>query len=170
MGIYKIASVNSLSKKKQINKKKTLLSYLSKKYEPNFSNYDADTGDKVAGINMQNNNNFNSLNKVNLRLAKEEILGDAHRNQTAPINWLHALKSGTVGTSGGFVLSQLTKVKGRLGGLMSLGLGTGVALADMKRQLSNYNRQMAARELIAGKRTARSNAYAKYLASKYLNG
>lgn len=154
------------------DKKKSIFSYLTRKSKTDFSKFDPDTGEKIA---FQNNTQTNpKVNKPfgnikNLKLAKQEALADARQTKSQPVDWFHALKAGTVGTSGGFVASQLLGKSGRTAGLMSLGLGAAIAGLDTKRQLSDYNKQMAARELIAGKRTSRSKAYYNNLVSKYSN-
>ena len=158
---------------KSLPKKKTGLIHLlfKKKKGPDFSHFDPDTGEKIANQLrdelVQNNPTGNIRRNPSLSLAKEEAITDARRGQDKPIDWFHALKSGTVGTSGGFVLSQLAHLKGRKAGLLSLGLGTAIGAIDMKKQLGNYNKQMAARELIAGKKTPRSVAYYENLKRKY---
>lgn len=129
-----------------------------------LSKFDPYTGDKIAQQIVPNNtpNSFKDFN-----VAKQEVYADASRKQTSPIDWFHSLKAGTVGTSGGFVLSNLLKLEGRSQGLVSLGLGGLIAGLDAKRQLGNYNRQMAARELLANKKTPRSLAYYKLIKDKY---
>ena len=172
MAIQGMVNVES-NKTKSIPKKKTgLINILfKKKKNPDFSHFDPDTGEKIANQLrndlVKNNPNMTVRNNSSLSLAKEEAIADAKKNQDKPIDWFHALKSGTVGTSGGFVLSQLAHLKGRKAGLISLGLGSAIGAMDMKRQLGNYNKQMAARELIAGKKTPRSIAYYENLKRKY---
>lgn len=155
-------------------RKKGLMGILfKKKSSPDFSHFDPDTGEKVANqlrnelVNNNNKMNVPNSKNTSLSLAKEEAMADARKGQSKPIDWFHALKAGTVGTSGGFVLSQLAHLKGRKAGLLSLGLGSAIGAMDMKRQLGDYNKQMAARELIAGKKTPRSIAYYKNMKSKY---
>lgn len=153
-----------------------------KRKKIDFSRFDPETGEKIAqirGLMPQNQSNQIQQPRYSIKirpyvnyspaqkLMRQEAMADAMRNQEKPIDWLHALKSGTVGTSGGFVLSQLLNQKGRIAGLMSLGLGGLIAGLDLNRQLYNYNKQMAARELIAGKLTPRALAYKEYLEQKY---
>ena len=158
---------------------------IKKKKKPkiDFAKFDPDTGDKIATIQGMNTLNqpqpITPKYSISIRpfkrytpiqkLRRQEAMADAMRSQEQPIDWLHALKSGTVGTSGGFVLSQLLNKKGRIAGLMSLGLGSIIAGLDLHRQLYKYNKQMAAREYLAGKLTPRALAYKKYLEEKYKN-
>ena len=141
-------------------KKKSLISYLTHKNEPkiDITKYDPTTEEKIAQVNSYN---------PNVTLAKQEAVATASKKQEQPADWFHALKAGTVGTSGGFVASQLLGVKGRAAGLLSLGLGTAFAVMDVKKQVSNYNKQMGARELLIHKNTGRSQAYKQYLTDKY---
>lgn len=155
-----INNTNNTNKLNKPKKKKSLISYLTHKNDPkiDFTKYDPTTGEKIA--------QFQSYNP-NVSLAKQEAIATASNKQEQPADWFHALKAGTVGTSGGFVASQLLGVKGRAAGLMSLGLGAAIAGMDVKNQISNYNKQMGARELLAHKNTARSKAYKEYLTDKY---
>lgn len=163
MSISQITKTNKKQLNNNVNKiekKKSLISYLTNKTGPkiDFSKYDPVNGEKIAQMNSYN---------PNMALAKQEELATARKKQEQPADWFHALKAGTVGTSGGFVASQLLGVKGRAAGLLSLGLGSAFAGMDVKKQVSNYNKQMAARELLTNKKTGRSEAYKNYLTSKY---
>ena len=172
MSIERMNNVSSLNTKKKTKPKKSILKYIFNKHRiADFSKFDPETGEKFANSVLIANSPavLKNKNNPNLTLAKQEIIADSLKDKESPIDWLHALKSGTVGTSGGFVLSQLLGKRGRIAGLMSLGLGGLIAGLDAKRQLYDYNKQMAARELLSKKRTPRSIAYAEYIRKKYLN-
>ena len=150
-----------------------------------LSKFDPITGEKVAFEGMiQNKGGSNSVTqglKGNQRIdpekykglmrrrlmAVDEIKAEAKKGKTDPIDKWDAVKSGTIGTSAGFVLGNLLNTTARNKGLMSLGMGLGIAALDAKKQMSDYNSQMGARETLLGIDTPRKEAYLKNIKQKY---
>jgi len=148
------------------NKKKKYVINPNKKID--LSKFDPYTGEKVATPVLPMQNQPVSPDVIKKRkLEALELRADANRTQTQPVDWLHSAKSGTVGATGAYVLANLFNLKRRTQGLASLALGGLIAGLDAKRQISNYNRQMAAREVISGVNTPRAQAYTQMLRNKY---
>ena len=131
----------------------------------NFAQFDPDTGEKIANPIQQEN------------LARMEAMADAQGRRSAPSNTEETIKDGVTGGSLSYLVtnSAITKDSKRIKALTALrkkgliGL-TGALTAGLLsriKQRGEYNRQQAARELLAGKKTARSIAYRNYLRNKY---
>jgi len=142
---------------------------LKLKKKIDLSKFDPYTGEKVADVNTVNTKPQNSAvnTLVKSPTARYELNADANRHQTQPVDWFRSAKAGTVGATGAYVLGNLFNASRRTQGLASLAFGGLLAGMSAKRQLSNYNRQQAARELKANKITPRAKAYAELLNEKY---
>jgi len=146
-------------------KKKKLKSKNRKLFNPDFSNYDTDTGSKIAE---------DSSSKY---LANMEAASEARKTRRSPYNKEETLKDAATGGSLSYLvgramnLGDSKKLKfltsSRKHGILGLGAAGVAAALSVKKQKGDYNRQQAAREFVAGKETGRSSAYKKYLKSKY---
>jgi len=146
------------SKKK---KKSGVLKYLFAKDKDNvdLSGFDANTGDKVASLTHAD---------FAKQKAMMEVKADAARNQAEPVDKGQVLKDGATGASlstlaGHVLLGDRTRTKGLIG----LATGLGVGAISAKRQINDYNKQMAAREALVGQHTGREKAYLSGLKNKY---
>ena len=134
----------------------------------NFAQFDPDTGEKIANpIQVAQQNN----------LAKMEAVSDALGRRRVPSNKEETLKDAATGGSLSYLVanSAITKDSKRIKaltmlrkkGLIGLTGALTAGLLSRIKQRGEYNRQQAARELLTGKKTARSIAYRNYLRNKY---
>jgi hypothetical protein len=158
-------SDNLTSKKIKPNKKdkkRNIFSILSKSNSSNnMSKFDPITGEKIAS------NYIGNKPDISKKEALMEIKADAMKGRKNPVDLWEAAKNGTLGTSTGFVLGNLLNASNRTKGLLSLGLGGVIAANDIRRQVGDYNTQMAAREALLGKNTERKKAYINDIVKKY---
>ena len=181
-------TTNTITQNKHKKKKSSnILDVLEKqKKKEDLSNFDPITGEKIAldtktqpskttnspiarsfqGQLRIDQNDFRKLMQRKL-LALDEIKAEAKKGKSEPINKWDAIKSGTLGTTAGFVLGNLLNTSTRTKGLMSLGMGLGVAALDTRKQIADYNAQMAARETLLGIDTPRKKAYLENIKQKY---
>ena len=127
---------------------------------PNFSSFDPVTGEKVAEKTDDTQN----------RLANMEASSAAKGTREAPSNIEETIKDvgtgGAIGTIGAAALMpQKTSFKKK--GIIATGIGLGAGFLSRRKQKNEYNKQQAARELLAGKKTGRSAQYKTYLEGKY---
>ncbi len=127
---------------------------------PSFSNFDPVTGEKVAEKTDGTQN----------RLANMEASSAAKGTREAPSNTEETIKDigtgGALGTVGAAaILPKKTSFKAK--GIMATGIGLGAGFLSLRKQKNEYNKQQAARELLAGKPTGRSSQYKSYLEGKY---
>jgi len=156
--------IDSITKKQikpntKKKKKRNIFSLISAP-DGSMSKFDPITGEKIAN-QVQNNN------VLNQRKALMEIKADAIKGKKQPVDVWEAAKNGTLGTSTGFVLGNVLNASNRKKGLLSLGLGGLIAANDVRRQIGEYNNQMAAREALLGVNTGRKKAYMDNIKNKY---
>jgi hypothetical protein len=180
-------TTNTITKKNKKKKTTNILDVLEKqKKKEDLSKFDPITGEKIAlETNAQHSKTINSpiaksfqgqqrINKDDFRklmqrklLALDEIKAEAKKGKSEPINKWDAIKSGTLGTTAGFLVGNLLDTTARRKGLLSLGMGLGVAALDTKKQMADYNAQMGARETLLGINTPRKKAYLNNVKNKY---
>ena len=138
--------------------------------QTDMSDFDPITGEKIA-TTINNNNNVPTLpsrnNYVVKQKAKMEILADARKDQKKPTDLWEAAKQGTLGTTLGFLAGNVGELSRRHTGLLALGLGGIMTGMSLKKQLGNYNNEMAARETLLGQHTDRQKAYIAEIKNKY---
>jgi len=153
----------------QKNEKKKPQKPILKKNKPvfsgNFADFNPETGEKVADAQQQG------------ALAKMEALGEAKKTRRSASNKEETLKDAATGGSLSFLVSNSAVAKDstrfkaltalRKKGLIGVGGAIGAGVLSQRKQKSEYNRQQASRELFAGKKTGRSEAYKSYLNGKY---
>ena len=135
---------------------------------PNFAKFDTETGEKIAEDSEQ------------LTLARMEAMGEAKKTKRSPSNAEETAKDAATGGSLAFLtassaiskdsnkIKALTSMRKR--GLVGVAGAAAAGALSQRKQKSEYNRQQAAREMVAGKETGRSSSYKKYLESKYRLG
>jgi hypothetical protein len=153
-------------KKTPSNKKVTLRKKNKVLFNPDFSTFDTSTGVKVASRATT--------------LASFEASSEARKTRRAPVSKEETAKDAATGGSLSYLVGRAINMKDskkvkfltstRKHGILGLAAAAGAAAMSAKKQKSEYNRQQAARELITGARTGRSEAYKKYLKSKYSIG
>ncbi len=149
-------------KDKITEKKKALVKKENKKlFSPSFENFDPVTGEKVA-----------QKKEVSARLANMEAASAARGTREAPSNTEETIKDvGTgaaLGTLGAHAV--LEKATLRKKALIGLGIAGVAGVLSRKKQKSEYNKQQASREFLAGGETERGKQYKGYLAGKYSLG
>jgi hypothetical protein len=153
--------------KKTPSTKKVILRKKNKVlFSPDFSTFDTSTGGKVASRATT--------------LASFEASSEARKTRRAPVSKEETAKDAATGGSLSYLVGRAINMKDskklkfltstRKHGILGLTAAAGAAALSAKKQKSEYNRQQAARELITGSATARSEAYKKYLKSKYAIG
>jgi len=157
---------------KKKNKKPVLLKKNTKVFD--FSTFDPATGEKIANSSIQS---LNEESKKNALLARMEAASEARGKRTSPISTEESIKDALTGGSAAFLVGNAligkdsSRVKwltaARKKGLLGLGAAALAAGMSVRKQKSEYNKQQGARELLAGKKTNRAEAYREYLASKY---
>lgn len=145
-------------------KKKVFVKKNKKVFSDDFSKFNTDTGDKIAG-------------EKDLSLARMEATTEAKKSRRSASNKEETVKDAATGGSLAFLVGNaaISKDSARLKGLTALrkkgliGIGgaIGAGVLSRRKQKSDYNRQQASRELLAGKKTGRSSAYKGYLENKY---
>ncbi len=149
-------------KDKKTEKKKIFIKKENKKlFAPSFENFDPLTGEKVA-----------NKKEVSGRLANMEAASAARGTREAPSSTEETIKDvGTgaaLGTLGAHAV--LEKATLRKKALIGLGIAGLAGVLSRKKQKSEYNKQQAAREFLAGGETERGKQYKGYLSGKYSLG
>ncbi len=147
-------------KNKTIEKKKVLIKKENKKlFSPSFENFDPLTGEKVA-----------QKKEVSARLANMEAASAARGTREAPSNTEETIKDigtgaalGTVGAHA--LMPDKTTLKRKA--FIGAGVAALAGYLSRKKQKSEYNKQQASREFLAGGETERGKQYKGYLADKY---
>jgi len=167
---------NQLNKPK---KKKTLWGYIkSNMPKIDFTKYDPITGEKIATQLPEKKEENREATPASpaqsvadkvmrMRKAQFEAMADALKDKKQPVDLWDTAKAATLGTTAGFVASNALNLSRRKMGILSLGLGGIVGAMDVKKQIADYNSQMAARETLLNDHTDRQKAYLKYLKEKY---
>ena len=133
-----------------------------KQIKIDFSEFDTTTGEKEKKANSNQENYY-----TNKRLELMEAMADSKRDKDKPYDMFEIARDGTIGTGAGFAIGNLMGIGTKAKGALSLGLGALLAGFGAKKHKAEYNKEMAAREFLAGKRTAREEAYRQYLKQKY---
>jgi hypothetical protein len=155
-------------------KKRNIFSLISSQNSSvDMSKFDPITGEKIANQIMQpqrpvaQQQPVNDRNEIMKREALMEIKADAIKGKKKPVDLWETAKNGTLGSTAGVVLGNLTNASNRTKGIISLGLGGIIAANDIRKQIADYNNQMAAREALSGNNTQRKKAYIESLKQKY---
>ena len=161
------------TKKKNVKNGKLLPPEIIKKKTKSFdfTEFDPVTGDKVASVGKDDNTT------VAKRMAVLHAVADARGRRTSPSNVEETLKDTATGGSIAYLLGRAMNFKDSkrfkfltgnkkeaLFGLSTAGLAS---ILSLRKQKNEYNKQMAARELLANKQTGRAQLYKKMLESKY---
>lgn len=149
----------SISKKEKQKKKVFAKKENKALFTPSFLGYDTNTGEKVA-----------QKREVSARLANMEAASAAKGTREAPSNTEETIKDVGTGAALGSLgahalMNKATSFKSKA--YVGLGAGALAGYLSRRKQKSEYNKQQAAREFLAGGDTDRGKKYRKYLGSKY---
>ena len=160
-------------------KKKSFWAYIKSNLPKiDFTKYDPITGEKIASELPTKSEKHSTSQQLppaqtledrimRMRKARFEAMADAMKTKKKPVDLWDTAKAATLGTTAGFVASNALNLSRRKMGILSLGLGGLVGAMDIKKQIADYNSQMAAREALLGDKTDREKAYMEYLREKY---
>jgi len=145
--------------KKPKAKNKTLKSLFAN--STSFSDFDPITGEKVA------KDDSSSKKESSKAMANMEMSADARKTKATPLDGVETLRDAATGGSLSFLTSSSLLKNNKIKGAIGLAGAIGSGVLSAKKQMSDYNKQQGARETIAGKKSARSKAYADMINKKY---
>ncbi len=151
--------MNPKDKKVKKNKKVFAPKENKKLFSPSFENFDPVTGEKIA-----------QKKEVSARLANMEAASAAKGTREAPSSTEETIKDVGTGTALGSIGAHALMRKERpfkTKAIIGLGAGALAGYLSRRKQKSEYNKQQAAREFLAGGETQRGKQYKGYLSDKY---